>query len=246
MTLFVVRWAPLGFIFFLIIQPAPANARAHYSVLARLTSNYVYQGYSKSSGNPAAQGNIDIQFDSGFFLGTWISQVDFDDGSVNDRADIEANPYVGWNRQISDDWSFDASLLGYIYDGEVYYHRADYGELSGQLHFRDLVTGRISVSPDAYGSHTLLQDYELQGRFPVLNALDVSASVGYSDGNSLLSYDYVYWNFGASWFLRRYAAIDLRYYDTRQLNEAAEDSAHNGIDLPAIKNHWVVSLNLGF
>ncbi len=244
-ALLMARWAMLGFIL-LSIKPVLAKSRASYSVLAKLTSNYVYQGFSKSSGNPVVQGNIDVEYASGLFVGTWISQIDLDDSTVDNRADIEVNPYIGWSRSFSDDWSFDASLSGYIYNGKLFDREADYGALSSQIHFRDLITAGIDVSYDAYGSNTSVQDYSLQGRFPLANTVDISGNVGYSDANSLLGYDYVYWNAGATWFLHRYAAIDLRYYDERQLNEAAEGSEPRGIDLPAIEDHLVLSFYLGF
>ncbi len=50
----------------LALLPLPAKGDANYSALVKFTSNYVYRGYSKSSGNPVVQGNLDYEHSSGF------------------------------------------------------------------------------------------------------------------------------------------------------------------------------------
>lgn len=235
----------LGFVL-LKVQPVLASGSAIYGVQAKVASNYVYRGYSKSSGDPVVQGNVEVAYPSGVFIGTWLSRVDFEDGTDDDRASLELNPYAGLSRSISGSLSFDLVVSGYVYNGRVFDRQAGYGELSGRLHFLDLVTAGIDVSPDTYGSGATIQDYALQGRFPLTSELDVSGSIDYSDASPLLGYDYLYGDIGATWFLHPYAAIDLRYYDARQLDEVAEGAEPRGIDLPAIENHWVVSFQLGF
>ena len=49
----------------------------------------------------------------------------------------------------------------------MYARGANYSELFGELHFRDLVTARVGVAYDAYGSSDSIADYELQARFPL-------------------------------------------------------------------------------
>ncbi|MGH8592911.1 MAG: TorF family putative porin [Gammaproteobacteria bacterium] len=228
----------------LALLPLQTRGDANYSVLVKFTSNYVYRGYSKSSGNPVVQGNLDYEHSSGFFIGTWVSQVDFDLGADHERANIEVTPYAGWSLSLSEDWRADLTLAAYIYDHRVFSREADYGELFGQVHFRDLVTARIGVSIDAYGSSKSIQDYELHTRFPLTDTTDVSGVVGYEDSGALLTYDSLYWNIGATWFLHKYAALDLRYYDTERLG--AGKMAPLGIGPPGIENHVVVSVSLGF
>ncbi len=227
----------------LAMLPIPRKAGADYSVLVKLTSNYVYRGYSKSRGDPVVQGSLDFEHSSGFFIGTWISQVDFDDGNDEDRATIEVNPYMGWSVSLSEDWRAEAMVAGYIYDGRVYGHGADYSELFGQVHFRDLVTARVGVAYDAYGSSNSIEDYELQARFPLAENVNVSSSIGYEDASSVFGYASLYWNAGVTWFLNKYAALDLRYYDTYQtgLGPVGPASGAAGVENPV-----VVSVSFGF
>lgn len=206
----------------------------------------MYRGYSKSSGDPTVQGNLDFEHSLGFFIGTWIAKVDFDDGTDVDRANIEVNPYVGWSLSQSDDWRADATLAGYIYDQRVYGREANYAELFGRIHFRDLITARIGVSIDAYGDSDEIPNYELNTRFPLTDNSDVSGVIGYDDSNSVLEYDYLYWNIGATWFLHKHAAIELRYYDAHRLDRAPQGPYWLAFRPASIENHVVVSVSLGF
>jgi uncharacterized protein (TIGR02001 family) len=229
------------------LAPAVLEAGATYGILGKLTSNYVYQGYSKSSDKPAIQGNIDVMYSPGIFAGAWISQVDFNDARENSEASVELSPYVGWRHSTSDIWSFDIGLLGYIYDGEVNGREANYGELTGRLYFRDLLTGQIAISHDAFGTDNTIYDFELLGRFPLTDVLDASASVGYSHASRVFEYNNLFWSIGATWFLHRYAAIDLRYYASRHVGSEPEEAAESEyVELPDIENHFVVSISIGY
>ena len=230
----------------LVLLPEPASADAKYSMLLQFTSNYVYRGYSKSNNAPAFQGNIDYEHPLGFFIGTWVSQVDFGDRHYKDRANIEANPYVGVNLGLSENWRFDTTLAGYLYDGKVYGHEADYGEINALLHFRDLLTARFGASYDAYGRGRSTLDYEINMRYPVTDTVEVSGGLGYEDANTVLTYSYVYWNIGVGWFLYKHAALALRYYDAHGFDEPKGGAANTRFEPPRISNHVVFSISIGF
>ena len=44
-----------------------------------LTSDYIWRGMTQSAGGPAVAGGFDLSTDSGFYLGTWGSSVQFGD-----------------------------------------------------------------------------------------------------------------------------------------------------------------------
>jgi uncharacterized protein (TIGR02001 family) len=75
------------------------------------STNYVFRGYSKSDGHPVGRANLDYEHSSGFYLGTWVSSVDFGDDGFDDKANVEMTPYIGWSFPISDDWVPGASVL---------------------------------------------------------------------------------------------------------------------------------------
>jgi uncharacterized protein (TIGR02001 family) len=228
----------------LALLPRLTNGDTKYSASLKITSNYLYRGYSKSQGHPAIQGNIDYEHRSDFFIGSWLSQVEFGDKSFNDRANIEANPYAGMSLGLLENWRIEATLAGYLYDGKVYGRTSDYGELYALLHFRDLVTVRLGDSYDAYGRGRSILDYAVDLRLPLTDTIEVSAGMGYEDANAVLSYNYIYWNIGATWFLHRHAAIDLRYYNTHRFDKREDATA--GFELPPIGPPLVFSLSIGF
>lgn len=230
----------------LALLPMATQAAGNLSVLAKFTSNYVYRGYSKSDGDPIVQGSLDFEHASGFFIGTWLSQVNFGDVTDGDRASVEINPYMGWSFSLSEDWRADATAAGYVYDGRVYRRVAHYLELFGEVHFRDLITARVAVAYDAYGSSNSIEDYELQARFPVTEDVNVSGTIGYEDGNTVLGYDSLYWNIAVTWFLSSFAALDLRYYDTHRMDRERLDPPEATTGPGSIENPVVVSVSFSF
>jgi uncharacterized protein (TIGR02001 family) len=206
----------------------------------------VYRGYSKSNNAPVLQGNIDYEHSSGFFLGTWVSQVDFGHERYQGRTNFEANPYVGGSLGLSEDWKLGTTLAGYLYDGKVYGHAADYGEINAVLYFRDLLTAHVGVSYDAYGRGRSPLDYEIDLRYPVMDTVEVSSSLGYEEANAVLNYSRVYGHIGAGWFLDKHVALALRYYNAQRLDELKGGAEDTHLKPPRINSHVVFSLSIGF
>jgi uncharacterized protein (TIGR02001 family) len=242
----IVRVAAILAVACPVLLPRPAHADTSPHALLTLTSNYVYRGYSKSHGDPTLQGNVDYERSPGFFLGAWMSRVDFGDGRYRNRAYIEANPYVGVSLGFSERWRLDTVLAGYLYDGEVYGRGADYGELTALLHFRDLFTARVGVSYDAYGRGAPILDYELSLRYPVTDTVEVSGGLGYEDANRVLRYSRLYGSIGVGWFLSKHAALDLHYYAAHRFDEFKGEAASTAFAPPRIGHPMVLSISIGF
>ena len=49
---------------------------------ATVTNNYLWRGLTQTSNNAAVQGGIDYAHDSGFYIGTWVSNVNYAAGDV--------------------------------------------------------------------------------------------------------------------------------------------------------------------
>ncbi|WP_300478687.1 TorF family putative porin [Shewanella sp.] len=82
-----------------------------------LTNDYRFRGVSQTAGDPALQGGIDWSFDSGFSVGAWASNVDFDEPGYNGPA-IEYDFYVAYGGEINEDLTYDITLNRYNYSGE--------------------------------------------------------------------------------------------------------------------------------
>jgi uncharacterized protein (TIGR02001 family) len=220
-----------------------SSARAdEFSAVVSVSSNYFYRGYSKSANDVTARGNVEYQPRSWFYVGSWISRVDFDDQGFDDRSNVEFYPYVGVNFKLNDSWRLESSISRYVYDGQLFGKDSDYNEYSAAVHFSDLITARLAVADDLYHRGDAAIDYELTGRYPITEKLEASAGLGYNDAKPVLEYNTLYWNIGLTWFFK-YGALDFRYVD------AAHSSLSYGRDaviLPDINNNFVFSLSVGF
>ena len=86
-------------------------AQAQFSSTWTAVSDYDFRGSSQSAKDPALQASADYAFgDSGWAIGAWASNVDFDDD-----ADIELDLYAGYSAEINDTFSWNAGVTYYTY-----------------------------------------------------------------------------------------------------------------------------------
>jgi len=69
-----------------MVSANQALAQGPWSFSANIgaVSNYVWRGVTQTGDQPAVQGGLDVAHESGFYAGTWVSNVDFDEGSSED------------------------------------------------------------------------------------------------------------------------------------------------------------------
>ncbi|MDP5209622.1 TorF family putative porin [Microbulbifer sp. 2205BS26-8] len=108
-----------------------------FSVNAGLVSDYRFRGISQSDGQLAIQAGIDLEVGNGFYVGTWVSQVDFDYGS--DETDYEQDFYGGYSAEVNHSMRYDIGYIYYAYHGSD--RDEDYQEIYGSLKFLDLTLG---------------------------------------------------------------------------------------------------------
>ncbi|QPK63374.1 hypothetical protein IVG45_21660 [Methylomonas sp. LL1] len=239
---FSVRY--LGLICLLLgTSSAIAEWHGELSVL----SDYIYRGYSKNRGNPLLQGHLDYEADAGWYAGMGLSQVSFDDRHDADHADLEIKPYLGWTLPLTSDWKTELSVTGYIYNDKVFAHDSDYVEFYASLHYRDWLSARVSVAPNAYQRDVTTVNYELNYRHDILDTVQFSAGLGYYQAKKLLELedDYFYWNAGVSWFLTSYLSLDVRYVDVN-LDQRNYQENHDEFYPRLLENKYLLSLTLGF
>jgi uncharacterized protein (TIGR02001 family) len=117
-------------------------AYAEVSGSIGLVSDYDYRGFSQTGEEPAVQLSIDYANESGWYIGTWGSNIDdFSDGGA-DTASTEVDVYTGF-RGSAGDLGWDAGIVYYIYSNasdlnfaEIY-GKLSYGIFSGGVYFSD-------------------------------------------------------------------------------------------------------------
>jgi uncharacterized protein (TIGR02001 family) len=92
-------------------EPAPAvTVTGSVSV----TSDYRFRGLSQSNKDPAAQSSININHESGLYVGTWVSTLD-DQTSLPGYGDVEIDLYGGFTKTLDNGFGFDVGMLYYYY-----------------------------------------------------------------------------------------------------------------------------------
>lgn len=162
-----------------------------------VVSNYVFRGISQSAGKPALQGGFDYAHSSGFYAGTWASNVNWvadNYWSATNAASnsLEIDLYGGFKGSITDDLGFDVGLITYNYPGSNLtvggtFLKPDTTEVYGALSWKWL-TAKYSHSTTAlFGwgqtSGALNKTngsgyFEINGAFDLGNGWGINAHVG--------------------------------------------------------------------
>jgi len=89
-------------------------SQAQFSSTWTAVSDYDFRGFSQSAKDPALQASADYAFgETGFSMGAWASNVDFEPADGDIELDIYAN-YVG---EINDTFAWTTGLTYYMYPG---------------------------------------------------------------------------------------------------------------------------------
>ena len=129
-------------------------------------SEYSFRGIDQSGEEAAIQGGFDWAHASGFYIGTWASNVDFNDSDSVTEFDF----YGGFATELNSGINIDLSMLSYVYPGSYDSSNYDFYEyvfgLGKNLGPLSLSTA-INYSPEFFGKSgdaTYLQggaDYSL-------------------------------------------------------------------------------------
>lgn len=81
------------------------------SANAALVSEYIFRGIPQTDGNAAVQGGIDLE-QSGFYAGSWFSEVDNGDSDSNDGLEIDY--YGGYGGELGE-FTYGIGATWYTY-----------------------------------------------------------------------------------------------------------------------------------
>ena len=93
----------------------PNDAIAGVSGSVALTSDYIFRGISQNNQEPALQAGVEYAADSGFYVGSWGSNVSWlSDTPVVDNDisnSVELDFYGGYRGKFNDTVGFDVGAL---------------------------------------------------------------------------------------------------------------------------------------
>lgn len=153
------------------------------SANASVTNNYIWRGLTQTENEAAVQGGIDYADDSGFYVGTWVSNVNYGAGDV---YSYEHDIYAGYAFQAGG-LDLDIGYLYYNYDkeaefdfGEVYVSVGAGGFSASAYFLTNTEADEIGDQDfEAFGTYYLSADYG----FEVASGLELGFHVGYHDGD---------------------------------------------------------------
>ena len=199
---------------------ATGAAQADVSANLGVQSNYYFRGVSQTGNKAAVSGGADYNHDSGFYLGTWASNVDF-----GTKADMEIDLYTGFGGDIGDSgFNYDLSVWYYWYPGAGGNEQGgdlDYTEVSGSLGWNWL-TATIAYTVDSENSDAgpFTEDdiyYNLTADLPFdMAGFTPSVFVGHyafdDDGDACCGdMDYTHWGVGVSKDAGDFGSFSLNY-----------------------------------
>lgn len=154
---------------------ASAGAKAEDAISANVTlaTDYTFRGISQTDERPAIQGGFDYAHESGIYLGTWASNVEF-----GTQSSTEIDLYVGYAGEFGNGLGYDISAIHFEYEGDG---KFDYEEYALSFSYADFSLGVVYSDeylgdggpkfwyPNASYSYALAENWSLD------------LSVGYSD-----------------------------------------------------------------
>lgn len=156
-----------------IVAAPVASADMEVSGNVALSTDYRFRGISQVDRSPAISGGFDVAWDSGFYVGTWASNVNFS------NAAIEMDYYGGYGGSFNDDVSYDVGVIWYNYPDDGADPDLDYFEVYGSVSFGDATVG-LAYSPDYFAEtdtfYYLYGDYS----FALAENLSLDLHLGYN------------------------------------------------------------------
>lgn len=162
----------------LMLGSAISAQAAEVSANVTIASDYSFRGVSQTDRDPAIQGGFDVAFDSGFYLGTWGSNVSF--GVTSMEWDL----YAGYAGQINEDVGYDFVYIRYEYPAAG--SELDYNEVHAKLTWKDFTFG-LGYSNEYFALDNVSWLYpyiEYSLGLPADASLDFKVAMSIVDDNS--------------------------------------------------------------
>ncbi len=205
----------------------------NFSANVALTSDYVWRYVSQSDEKGAIQGGFDVSHSTGLYVGTWASNVDFNDGGDENASgsdpSMEWDLYGGFAHEFDMGLGVDVGLIQYRYPGDddlqwtEFYGGASYTlwgvGLSGSVNYSDDV---FNLGEDGT-YYTVAAEYTFDIKYPIT----IGGDYGYYDFDSKAAEQltgnrnddsYYGYRVGAAVDVHGFV-FDVSYYDTNSDGE---------------------------
>jgi uncharacterized protein (TIGR02001 family) len=193
----------------------PATARADdppvhsFTGKVALYTEYEYRGISQTSEKPAVQLNLDYAHRSGFYVGTFVSNIKWlkdaaDVAGFSSNANIEWDIYGGYKFPVGGDVTLDLGYLRYEYPSSSEFNpKPNTDEVYAGVSFGPATLKYSYSINDTFGvANSKGSDYiELAVNYPLpaLEKLTLNGVLGHQRYRHNGFLDYSVWKAGATW-----------------------------------------------
>lgn len=205
-------------------EAAPASEHTVTGNVA-LVSNYIFRGISQTQNKPAIQGGFDYAHASGFYVGTWASNVSWvQDTAMKSDNSLEWDFYGGYKGAFADDFTYDVGVLQYYYPGTVLpgAKNTNSTEVYGAIGWK-FVTLKYShtVSENLFGWYNFASNqntrgsgyWDLTANYDLGDGWGVNGHIGHQKIKNLSDASYTDWKLGVTKDVG-FGVVGLSYTDT--------------------------------
>jgi len=220
-------------------------------------SNYIFRGVTQTSEKAAVQGGFDYAHASGFYAGTWGSNISWlADSAAYTASSLELDLYGGYKGTFGkSDFGYDVGAIYYYYAGDKNpgFISADTGEIYGAASWKWLTAKLSYAVTDYFGYVDSKGTYyaDLSASYPIAKTgVTLLAHVGIAklSGDTTTTgvsndslYGYTDWKIGASYALPKDFTVGGYYTDT---NAVAAGYTFAGTDWS--DKQWAIYLSKTF
>jgi uncharacterized protein (TIGR02001 family) len=171
-----------------IILSTSAYAVDGLSSNVGVTSNYLWRGLEQTNGQAAVSGGIDYEHQSGFYVGTWVSNADW-----AEEMTYELDIYGGYTGELNK-ILYDVGFVHYAYPDSL--NDTDFTEINASLSYGAFTLG-YAVLADAqdvdFGDDSYIS---LSADFTIASDIGLSFHLGTGTDEFYAGESFV--NYGAS------------------------------------------------
>ena len=230
-----------------------------------LFSQYVFRGISQTNEDVALQGGMDYSHASGFYVGTWASNISWlrDSPGITgyNSSSVEVDVYGGYRGTFgATDFTYDVGVLQYIYPGsrQAAAVKADTTELYGAIGWKFLSAKYSHSVSDTFGVDDASGTWylDLSANYPITDALTLNLHYGIQEfsgrrnlcgastkNDSCASYED--WKIGLTYALPQSFSVGVFYTDT-SMNTAEKANYTNALGKYLGDDQYVVFLSKTF
>jgi len=187
-----------------------------------VVNDYLFRGLSQTNWKPAVQPGIEYDHASGWYVGTWGSNISWlSDASTNAApvsSSLELDIYTGFRGSFASDWSYDVGLYEYYYPGSypAGFTRPYTTEVYGALGYKGVTLKYSYALTNLFGyadsKHSGYVDLSWNVEFSPGWTLNLHA--GHQDVRHVAGASYSDWKVGVTRAFAHGYSVSLGYYDT--------------------------------